>query len=289
MEHVAHLTAHSFIGIGTHTGLLLPPPSPPAIYPHIAMDTLLGLTIKAKYSKTVIGPFGFQLIGQGNDSGMMVPHLCLPPNSVLVPIVIVFGSSKPMFSASTVKIDVDGEGLPTACNVIPYFPIGINQACNDPCNYPSDIVICPNTIVVGLTLGDFLSGLFLTVFDVAFSYAASWLGGKIGDKIVGGVLGQVWKAEATAIARQIGDEAGVILKGFVENALERPIGKGISTLIEKGFGVLVDPVGGWVGEQGDRGIHEAVDGEPPTPNPISSTGDALTGADGTDPRLHTAE
>lgn len=311
MEHVAHLTAHTYVGIGTHTGLILPPPTAPAIYPHIAMDTLLGLTLKAKYSKTVIGPYGFQLIGQGNDSGMIVPHLCIPPNSALVPLVIIFGSSKPMFSASTVKIDVDGQGLPTACDAIPYNFVALNQACNDPCNYPSDIVISPNSIVVGMTLGDFLSGVFLTLFDVAFSYAASYLGGQIGDRIVGAVLGRVWRAEAAAVAREIGDEAGVILKAYVENALEGPMGKAVSTVIEKLFGVLVDPVGGFVSGLDDQGIHRAVDGgsgpasapahAPGTPagndplsggtsaNAISASGDTLGGADGSDPRLHTAD
>ena len=109
------------------------------------MDTLLGLTLGAKFTTTVIGPFGFQFIQQGNDSGQIVSHIAIPPPSVLVPIVIAFGGSKPMFAASTVKM----QGTPVAAGMIPFCFTSINQGCNDPCNYPGDMVICPNSVLVG--------------------------------------------------------------------------------------------------------------------------------------------
>ncbi len=301
MMHVAHLTVHTFVGIGSHTSVN-PPSVVPVITPHISMDTLLGLTIKAKWSKTVIGPFGFQLIGQGNDSGFVVPHIGIPPNNVLIPLVIGFGGSKPMFSASTVKIDVDGAATPTACNVIPFSPVGLNQACNDPCNYPSDIVICPNTVVVGLTLGDFIAGLVSTLIDVAVSYVASKLGGALGEAVVKGVLGVAMRAAAKetveALARETGEEVGEaaareILKDIVENVAERPIAQATATLIEKLVGVGVDKLqeGLQTGEAVDSGIHDAVDGPPadgaPTPSP-SSPGTPLGGGSGGDPRIGTA-
>ncbi len=130
MMHVAHLWAHTFVGIGTHTSVN-PPAVVPVITPHISMDTLLGYTIKAKVSKTVLGPYGIALVGQGNDSGFIVPHISIPPTNVLLPLIIAFGSSKPMFAASTVKIDVDGQGLATAVVAIPCNFVSINQACND--------------------------------------------------------------------------------------------------------------------------------------------------------------
>lgn len=301
MMHVAHLTAHTFVGIGTHTAVN-PPSVVPVITPHVSMDTLLGLTIKAKYSKTVIGPFGFQFIGQENDSGFVVPHIGIPPNNVLIPLIIGFGGSKPMFSASTVKIDVDGAGTPVACDLIPYNFVGINQACNDPCNYPSDIVICPNSVFVGMTLGDLLSGLALTLVDVAVSWAASKAGGWIGEHLAKAVVSVLMRQAAREIARELGESsAKEILRDVVENVAERPIVQAAATLVEKLFGVGVDQVQGY-GESGqdiDRGIHQGVDGSPSGSSgggsaaaPGSSTaatGDTLSGADGSDPRIHNAD
>lgn len=302
MMHVAHLTAHTFVGIGTHTAVN-PPSVVPVITPHVSMDTLLGLTIKAKYSKTVIGPFGFQFVGQGNDSGFVVPHIGIPPNNVLIPLIIAFGGSKPMFSASTVKIDVDGSGLSMACDLIPYNFVGINQACNDPCNYPSDIVICPNSVFVGMTLGDLLSGLALTLVDVAVSWAASKAGGFIGEQLSKAVVSVVMRQAAREIAEELGEASSrEILKDIVENVMERPIVQAAATLIEKLFGVGVDQVQdyGGSGQDIDEGIHRGVDGPPPntssgssgsSPSGSSTTsaGNTLSGEDGSDPRIHNAD
>lgn len=298
MMHVAHLTAHTFVGIGSHTAVN-PPSVVPVITPHISMDTLLGLTIKAKYSKTVIGPFGFQFIGQGNDSGFVVPHIGIPPNNALIPLIIAFGGSKPMFSASTVKIDVDGAGTPVACDLIPYNFVGINQACNDPCNYPSDIVICPNSVFVGMTLGDLISGVVLTLVDVAVSWAASKAGGWIGEHLSKAVVSVVMRQAAREIAEELGEASTrEILRDVVENVAERPIVQAAATLIEKLFGVGVDQVQeyGESGQDIDRGIHGGVDGSQPSGGTASpsgsstaSAGDTLSGADGTDPRIHNAD
>jgi hypothetical protein len=298
MMHAAHLTVHTFVGIGTHTAVN-PPSVVPVITPHISMDTLLGLTIKAKYSKTVIGPFGFQFIGQGNDSGFIVPHIGIPPNNVLIPLVIAFGGSKPMFAASTVQIDVDGAATPTACNVIPYSFVGINQACNDPCNYPSDFVICPNSVVVGLTWGDFLTGLALTVIDVAVSWAASKAGGWLGEQAVKAVLSVVMRSAARELAEEMGEQmTKELLKDVVENVAERPAAQAVATLVEKMFGVAVDKLQeyGGSGEDVDKGIHGAVDGAPqgaaPVPLPArspSAPGDPLGGTPNGDPRIGSAE
>jgi len=134
MMHNAHLTVHGFIGIGSHNAVIWVPPAPPlppAILPHISMDTLLGLTIKAKFSLAgkVAGPCFFPFIGEGNDSGFVVPHICIPPPNVLIPIIIGFGQSKPMFSASTVKIGTNAGALAMSCCVFPFVPLSLNQAC----------------------------------------------------------------------------------------------------------------------------------------------------------------
>lgn len=242
MMHVAHLTVHSYIGYGTHMALY-PPLVVPAIAPHVSMDTLLGLTLGAKWSKTVIGPFGFQFIGQGNDSGMVVPHIAIPPPSVLVPVVIGFGSSKPMFAASTVKIDVDGAGLAMSAGMIPYNFVSINQACNDPCNYPSDMVICPNSVLVGLTLGDFLGGLISIAVDCAISAIASKIGGAAASRImskIGGRIAAVFLRQFTGtMTEAFGREAAErMTREAAENIMERPLAHALQGTIGKITGNL---------------------------------------------------
>jgi len=244
MKHVAHLTIHGFIGMGTHNALY-PPAVVPAIVPHVSMDTLLGLTLGAKFTTTVIGPFGFQFIQQGNDSGQIVSHIAIPPPSVLVPIVIAFGGSKPMFAASTVKM----QGTPVAAGMIPFCFTSINQGCNDPCNYPGDMVICPNSVLVGLTLGDFLGGLISIGVDCAISAIANKVGGMVAE----GLVGSIGTRLATPFLREFTDEmteafgremAETMTREAAENIMERPLALAIQETLgkitENLFGGLVD-------------------------------------------------
>jgi hypothetical protein len=203
-----------------------------------------------------------------------------------------------MFAASTVMIDVDGAGKPVACNLPPVVPVGVNQACNDPCNYPSDIVICPNSVVVGMTLGDFLSGVALTLLDCLISYVASKLGGQLGEHMVKAVLSVAMRQTAKEMAEQIGEKASErLLRDIVENVAERPLAHLASQLVEKLFGTGVDAIqdGLGVGEYADESIRGAADGPPSgatgagAPTSVASTGDTIGGSDGSDPRINIAD
>lgn len=277
MIHVAHLTAHSYIGIGSHSAIY-PPAIPPVISPHVAMDTLLGLTIGAVYSPTVIGPFGFQFIGQGNDSGMVVPHIAIPPPSVLIPVVIAFGSSKPMFSASTVQIATNQGGKPVAADPIPYNFVAINQACNDPCNYPSDIVISPNSVFVGLTLGDFIGGLINVVIDVALSALINWGAGKASGFLMRAIGGRIAAAFMRTFAREMSERFGRemgerMTREAAENILE---GRWWGQIIEGTLGKLLENAGGWV-------VGKGVEFAGVPGGDIGSAAGAATDAPGTPP------
>lgn len=253
MMHCAHLIAHTYVGCHLHKAWIPPAPTPlPAPLPHIAVDTLLGLTIKAVYSSTVKGPFGIQMVGAGNDSGWIVPHLCIPPANVLVPVHILLGGSKPMFSASTVVISTNQGPQPTAAVVLPYNFVSFNQACSDPCNMPIDAVISPNNVTVGLTLGDFAAGLANLLIDSAISGLCNkYLGrvtGALGNKIaaavgkealeafasrVGSAMGQsVARAMASAVVREA---VGDLMEGYLGNT----IGDGVAAL----GGRLTEPMG----------------------------------------------
>ena len=226
MMHCAHLTIHGFIGAGIHDAIFPPAPTVIPFTPHVSMQTLLGLTIKAKWSKTVIGPFGFQLLGKDNDSGLIVPHISIPPPNALVPIVIAFGGSKVMFGASTVKLDVDGAGVPMGACLLPFVPLSRNQACNQPLNLPTDNVIAPNTVLVGLTLGDVIGGVVNIVIDMGVSFALGKLGAGISSKvtqpIVAAALKKFGPTFATALA---GETAEAVLNALVDAIVGYGVGE----------------------------------------------------------------
>lgn len=303
MMHVAHLTAHSYVGFGSHSALI-PPSVVPAIIPHISMDTLLGLMIGAKWSKTVIGPFGFQFIGQGNDSGLVVPHISLPPLSVLVPVVIAFGSSKPMFSASTVHINVDGASLPMAAGMIPYNFVSINQACNDPLNYPSDFVISPNTVVVGLTLGDIIAGFINIAIDCVISAIVNKIAGDAAEAFMNAIAPRIavrfMQDFTESLVSSFGRESAErMTRDAAENIVEKPLVQMLQETIGKvteGFlGDGVDAYSGALGmpEGGSMGglVGEAVDlpSGDSDPTTADSTNDAMTGPYPGAAPIHTAD
>jgi hypothetical protein len=191
MPHCAHLTIHGFIGYGIHNALY-PPVVVPAPVPHVSMDTLLGLTLGAKFTTTVIGPFGFQ--------------------------------SKPMFTASTVKM----QGKPVAACMFPYAPVSMNQACNDPCAFPSDIVICPNSVMVGLSFGDIIAGVINIAVDTIITRVASWAGDQVGkyllEPLAARIAAPLMREFTEEMTEAFGREAAEqMTREAAENVVERPL------------------------------------------------------------------
>jgi len=300
MMHCAHLIAHGYIGIGSHKALI-PPAVVPAMAPHIAVDTLLGLTINAKYSKTVKGPFNIQMVGKGNDSGYFVPHFCIPPPNVLLVAIIPFGGSKVMFSAAKVQMDVDGSATPVACACFPVVPISLNQACNDPCNYPSDIVVSPNSVVVGMTLADILGGVFSIAVDCGISALANWIGGAVGERLVRAVAAPICRRLSGEFVGELADRFGreaaeSMSRDIVENMLERPVVQVAQELVGKTtetiIGNLAGDPGGSLAEGAGDSAAAAIEGPSDSASASGTTGsegDGITGADGSNPRVHSAE
>ncbi len=232
--HNAHLIVHGFIGPGSHKALL-PPAVVPVITFHLSFDTLIGLTIKAEYSTTELGPGGIPLVARGNDSGYLVPHVSIPINNVLLPVTIALGQSKVCFGSSKVLINVKGSPKQCGCCTFPVVPISLNMACNDPCNYPSDIVIAPNTVEVGMTLGDIIAGIVSGAIDAAVSFALGWAAGKVSGLVVNAVARQIASRSFWELAGEFGVEtARSMVRDMAENLGERAAAQAANSLLQEG-------------------------------------------------------
>ncbi len=285
--HNAHLSAHGFIGVGSHNAIH-PVPVPPGIYPHISASSLLGLTIKAKFSKQEFGPGGFNLMGRGSDSGFIVYHVSIPPTNFLLAAIIPLGSSKIMFGSSKVHINVDGKAEHCGCCTFPIIPLSLNMACNDPCSYPSDFVIAPNTIEVSMTLGDILMGIASAVLDVAVSYLVGKAAGGISGSAFNGLarrfIGQptFWKLAGDlgpALGRDVFDQmvvnitdsaGGKIVAGFVDEGIKTVMGNIIDSTVNAVTSGDAENMGDFLDKSG-LGMADAVGQSPSSDSRIYST------------------
>jgi hypothetical protein len=279
--HFAHMIAHFFVGYGTHTTLLPGAPPVPGITPHLSAFTLLGLTINAKYSPTVLGMGGIPLCGRGNDSGFFVPHLDLGGTSALLPIVIPLGSSKIMFGSSKTKALMnDNSTKDVGCCLIPYYPAWLNQACNDPLNYPSDAVCSPNTVMVGMTVGDVVGGFADIAFDAALSYLLSSAGGGIASRLQGRFYREgsarlmLWMANNPRLTQFIEQGVDKLLSaafGTVASSSQEGIGQSLGAdIIHDGWSAIgqgaADLIAGDDGPARNPMVHQTSDSLSTDPN-----------------------
>lgn len=255
--HNAHLIAHGFIGAGSHKALI-PPAVVPVITFHISFSTLIGLTIKAEFSTTELGPGNIPLVARGNDAGYCVPHVSIPINNVLLPVTIALGGSKVLFGSSKVLINVKGAPKQCGCCAIPVVPLSLNMACNDPCNYPGDLVIAPNTVEVGMTNGDIWAGIHSGILDTAVSWVMGEIGGKVSDAVVNAVARQLANRFFWELAAEFGPEmARSMVRDIAENLPERAAARWANSLLQEGAKVGMERVvdttlGATMGEGMDR-------------------------------------
>jgi len=193
---LAHLRWHGFIGLCWHDGVIIAtPPVPTPRMPHITFNVLNGLFLGSLPSVPtrgalfggdapgqVQGPLGIHFMGRTTDAGFITPHVSIPPNNAMLPLTILLGGSESMLGSSQVKINctnlifgTDEQDM-AACT-IPYIPLSTNFGCNDPLFVPLDMVISPNTVLVGLTLAD-LFNMLLDLLIAALIEGLMFLGGE---------------------------------------------------------------------------------------------------------------
>ena len=264
MKCNAHLIWHSFIGFSLHEAL--PPPYMATIpfSPSISFHTLFGTRIGALPSWSVRGIGNIPMLGRGNDSGLIVPHIHLTGQlDPLNLLTIIFGGSEVFMGASAVRIPVDDlmSKLPGAVGdfmgddeqaigtcLFP-GPVSLNVGCSSPFLIPGDFVIAPNTIVVGISLADILFAIFMYVLSA------------IVDGVMQGMTSGKWTPDSALkdTGENLGKRAArefILDEKFAKKIVKQAV---IDGLEEQALGLGVDALMEWFGEDGlQEGAEAAV-------------------------------
>jgi hypothetical protein len=199
-----HRKWNFFVNIDVHDGYFVAPPAPlpvpgkawhvgagvfAAAFAQLEGGTGLGV-LKGNDGKVTQNSWA--IVSRGHEVRYCVyPHINVkpfPPSqpNVLIPLLILGSSSKCLFA----NVRVRGKDGPIALSMLAF--LGLNQACGDPCNYPTSFVINWSHVKVGWRLGDLVVWLFLVGWDAASSGITSKLFSKhTGPKMrKAGELGQ---------------------------------------------------------------------------------------------------
>jgi len=120
------------------------------------------------------------------DIGMFIPHLTFPALNHFVYMLIytLCSTSQGHFGVSSVLTPKGPIAVALMLFVNPQLH------CDAPLPLPTGVVLAPNTVVAGLTIGDFLAGIFSMVLTSAVTWACgkvvSW-GTNIASKALGGL------------------------------------------------------------------------------------------------------
>ncbi len=196
-------------GLLTHNQLA--PPAIPAPVPipsvELPATVLWTLGFLANQNKLTNGgkPVmhrGMWIMLDGHDSGMMIPDVTIPaaPN-VAYAFIWPFSSRKPVFAASTVKMNDTAVG----CAQTFGFPPIPFMTCGDPLAAPTawSAINAGNTVQVGMTFADILSGFINIAASMIIDYAFS----KI-------PFSNIFGPSSSILANVLGTTLGNALKGM---------------------------------------------------------------------------
>ncbi len=163
----ALMTMHPMFGVDFHDGV--PPPGPVVVpkMPHFVAAMMKWAMPTSKPTLTVLGPLG-PLMQQGTDIGNFIPHIAVEYLAVLYTAT---SGSKSEFGASTVL----SQKKPTAAAVLLVVNMNLNCSGAAMPPVPSGFVIAPNTVSVGMTLGDILGGVFAMATDSLIQFGLNKL------------------------------------------------------------------------------------------------------------------
>lgn len=233
MGHNVLIQWHVMVGYDFHT----PPPPPAGQFTIMVLNgTSLTRTCADDHKSTQTGG---KVMGRGTDIGpIIIPHAPAPPIPPFrLAYIIPTSGSKSHFGSSKYKINCGGA---TSCAVAVLFVVNLNLNCGEPVPTPTGVVIAPNTHMAGMTLGDFLAGIFSMVLD----FVIQSLLNKYGARFAKGILRAISPKAAMALSRFffkaatkiMGQSAGRVayaaaLQGaFLGLFVGSPLGPSISTI-----------------------------------------------------------
>jgi len=213
-----------------HDGMTPPPAFPLVKLPHVEVPhTMLWGFGQDFTTKTLFN--NFTVARQGNDAGIGIIHVSIPPVNPLLPLTIATSAYKCMFGAATTLV----EGKPAAT----FFPgIAPGLACAAPVPWPCGMFVpLPNTVFIGMSFWDFVAGWARTIAAIGIAALMAKFGGKIPgfDKIgklgakLGGKLGsKIGEKLATRLGEEMGKAIaedifkGLVLSPIVSGKIEAP-------------------------------------------------------------------
>lgn len=192
----AHLIIHPFVGFSIHPGFFPPyamvNPQTPSIDFSLLGGFFLGslptTSITDPSKPAILGPLNQALIARQSDAGFVVPHIHLGLQFDWLQIVsTILASSKNLMGARSVQVRTYdlffGEDESAIGTCLFPGPISLNLACyGSPFPMPSDVVVAPNTIRVGVSLLDILIALVSFIIEVAMAMvmnkmsSGKWMG-----------------------------------------------------------------------------------------------------------------
>ncbi|MCA9739537.1 MAG: hypothetical protein KC645_18065, partial [Gemmatimonadetes bacterium] len=243
----AHLIVHPFVGLSFHTGYGPPYMAPVPYTPAISFSVLIGSRLQALPSWDVQGPAGLPLLGRENDSGLVVPHVHIGPQFDWFQLLsTLFGGSEVFMGAGSVQIPVDdlfarlpgfagdllGDEETAVGSCLFPGPISLNVGCSDPIDLPLDLVIAPNTILVGISLADILYAIVM----FAVSAFLSVLGGALADEAGERIARRLVKKTAEEAAQEgLSKAAKRQARDWGADALERATRSARREMIRQGI------------------------------------------------------
>lgn len=214
----AHIIPHPFLGLSWHDGIVPPAPAP-VLMPHVTFGIVNGFLALGSYpskghTNGDVLAWGFlPLMGRGTDAGYVVPHISTVQFNTMQFLTTAMGESKIMFGSSSVKLPCHnwlwGDAVEDAgCAVIPYTPLSLNWGCNELIPTPTDLVFAPNTLFVGMSLADYITGFIEIGMEIAFAVIAE-AGGELLKKGAKKGLKKVFKKGGDAVqdaAQEVGEK-----------------------------------------------------------------------------------
>jgi hypothetical protein len=138
------------------------------------------------------------------DIGMFIPHIG-PNHPLLLGILLLTSSSQGHFGVASVEIQTNAGTGPVAvalqlvtnpqlnCGDISFFPVPM----------PTGVLLAPNTVVAGLTLGDLIAGFLSMLVTTIATAAIGFLLNKLGGPLVKWTGGKIFNLVDDLVGRMI--------------------------------------------------------------------------------------